>query len=73
MNQYRGGSGAIVHTEDNGAVFRDSTFITFPPTGSGGASLPHQTIQFKDELFVPDIVRIKCPLICLKFPTVTIF
>ena len=50
-----------MRTEDNGADFGDPTFITFPRVGSNGLSHPHQTIQFKDELFVPDLVRISSP------------
>ncbi|KAF9652813.1 hypothetical protein BDM02DRAFT_3108955 [Thelephora ganbajun] len=52
---YGGGNGAIVNTENNGINFGDSTFITFPPIGSSGVSHPHQTIQFGNELFVPDL------------------
>jgi len=59
INQYGGGNGVIVRTEDNGANFADPTFVTFPLVGS--ASNPHQTIQFKDELFVPDLVRTSIP------------
>ncbi len=47
-----------MRTEDNGVNFGDPTFITFPHVGSSSVSHPHQTIQFKDELFVPDLVRI---------------
>jgi len=73
MNQFAGGNGAVVRAEDNGANFGDPTFITFPPIGSSGVAHPHQTIQFKDELFVPDLVRTKYPLTYLKFPTVSVF
>lgn len=56
MNQFFGGNGVIVRTENDGADFGDSTFITFPPIGSSGVAHPHETIQFGDELFVPDLV-----------------
>ena len=61
INQYAGGNGAVVRTEDNGANFGNPTFITFPHVGSSGVSHPHQTIPFKDELFVPDLVRLSSP------------
>lgn len=46
-----------MHT--NGTSFGDATKITFPIVGTKGVSHPHQTIQYKDELFVPDLVSVK--------------
>ena len=54
--QFGGGNGVIVPTKDNGTTFGDPTKLTFP-TGGQNASHPHQTIQYKDELLVPDLVR----------------
>ena len=61
MNQYDGGNGAIVCTENNGANFGKSTLFTFPVIGTSDVSHPHQTIQYKDELFVPDFVGLAYP------------
>ena len=59
MNQYAGGNGAVVRTENNGSTFGDPTFITFPVIGSSGVSHPHETVQYENELLVPDLVSPK--------------
>jgi hypothetical protein len=50
-----------LRAKDNGAKFGDVTNLIFPLVGSSGVSHPHQTVQFRDELFVPDLVRMNSP------------
>jgi len=53
---FGGGNGAVVLPENNGTdLGNSSAIVSFPLIGSGGVSNPHQTIQFEDELFVPDL------------------
>ena len=59
VNQYGSGNGVIVRTENEGSNFVNPTFITFPVVGSSGVSHPHETVQFENELFVPDLVSLK--------------
>jgi len=53
--QFGGGNGAILQA-DPSLNFERGDLIKFP-VGPAGVSNPHQTVQFRDELLVPDRVR----------------
>jgi len=62
---YAGGNAEVIPTTSDPLHFaRNATLITFPPP-EGGVSHPHMSLQYGNELFIPDLVSLGiCTITC---------
>ena len=53
---YSSGDGRIISTTNGGAKFNVSGSLIKFEAPIGGVSHPHQTVQYEDSLYIPDLV-----------------